>query len=200
MNELEKVKKQMRDLLDCRQKQLEEIADRLDTLHGEAEAARRGMDEAAAALDETAFAKAEADIKSAETRIAMYESRRDQIVQQELIGEAESDAVIDGLLAYERTLEANFKAAIEPHLAALTEIRSDYVNEVMEVEQTISTWTNTIRRSYINRAGGTRTVNGKRTNRFDTPQAIHPGGYTGCKASGALGTLLDTVGEVLGND
>lgn len=197
MTELERVNDRINELVEQRRVQLEEIDNRLNDLASNGESARSMMKDAAAVLNEKAYADAEAKLKRAESMIEMYKSRREQISSQEYIGEEESEETINSLLDYEDKLEADFKKAIEPHLSALEEIRDKYVFDVSQTEQMIMRWTNTIRRSFYNRSGSQRVVNGKWTNRFDEPQPIHRVSYLGCKASSALGTLLDTVKQSL---
>ena len=193
MNERERVTSKINDLVDAKNSQLADISARLDELHAEMDAAETSMAAAASVLNEDAFASAEATLKKVKTKIEMYNSRRKQIAAQEYVSEEESEATIDSLLDYEKKLAAEFEKSITPHISALETILSDYVEEVQKTENTLIRWTSAIRDTYMNRNGGTRTVDGKPTKRFDTPQRIRLTPYIGCKASGALGTLLDAV-------
>lgn len=193
MNERERVTSKINDLVDAKNSQLADISARLDELHAEMDAAETSMAAAASVLNEDAFASAEATLKKVKTKIEMYNSRSKQIAAQEYVSEEESEATIDSLLDYEKKLAAEFEKSITPHISALETILSNYIEEVQKTENTLNRWTSTIRVTYMNRTGRTRTVDGKCTNRFDTPQTIRIVPYIGCKASGALNTLLDTV-------
>lgn len=193
MNERERIAKTMEELIESKKAQIEEINSKLEELNAEASGCLKEMDAAASDLDEAAYSCSEAKLERVNSKISMYKARQDQISKSDYISEEESEAAIDCLLDYEKTIADEFEKAITPHLAALAKLHGEYIDEVSLTENTLREWTRQIRQTYYNRNGSTRTVDGKRTNRFDTPQALRLVPYIGCKASGALGTLLDAV-------
>lgn len=193
MNAIERANDLMTKLVKQKENDLLAIENHLNDCRDRMSKAQQDKDAAAAALDGAAFAAADSVMHGIETEIKMYEARRKQIISHDLIGEDENEAIIDSLLSYEATIADEFKKAIAPHLDALEKIRAGYAAEVDTTENTLRNWTSQIRPTYINRNGKSRFVDGKYTNRFDSPQPVRVVEYRGCEASGALGKLLDAV-------
>ena len=198
MNEVEKIYKKIDALVSKKDEELAKVNEKLAELRADEIAAKSAMDAAMNDLDEAAYNSAEFKLKASQSRRAMYEGKLDQIAKQEYVSEEESEATIDALLDYEKVLQANFEKAIMPHLTALEELLAAYYADVDKTENTLRKWTNTIRKTYYNRSGSVREVNGESTNRFDTPQPVRVLPYTGCKSAGALRSLLDSVKKSVG--
>ena len=112
--------------------------------------------------------------------LEMLRDKHKQIKNQEYITEAESDAVIDGLLKYEDELAAEFEKDIAPLMHQLTDLYKEYAERIYKTENVITTWTNKIH-TYYKTSGGTRS---------DIPQAVHFLAYTGSDRAERLRAFL----------
>ena len=104
-----------------------------------------------AAIDATIQADyndAKEAIESAQNVIDMYTERRAQLVNKEFISEAESDAVIDSLLAYKKDCDAALVAALTEECAKIRTIVDKYKEDYKSTFNTIRTWEEEIHPNY----------------------------------------------------
>lgn len=190
---LQEVKGRMKEMQDRKAADLEKIAEKQDEARTQIEAARLAMSDATEAMDVDAYEEARQKRRKAQTALDMYTGRYNQIKQQEYISEAESDKVIDSLLAYEDALAADFKAAAADPLKKLAELHKAYRDEVRETEQALTEWQQNIHANYNTRGGTTfyDEFTGKHTSRSRKPVPVHAVPYEGCKEAAQLGDYLN---------
>lgn len=192
MTTLEKVKAKMQELMDKKEKELQDIRQMQAETNAAIAVAEKQMQSAAEKLDNDGFVQAKRERQAAADKLEMLNRREAQLVTREFLTEGESDAVIDSLLEYEGELEAEFKKAVEVHLEGLRGLREKYLEAVEDTEKTISTWTNEIHRNYDTRGSVhfTDAETGRQTTRSATPVAVHPLGFHGCHAAELVGDFL----------
>ena len=122
---LQEVKDRMKELQDSKAAQLAEISQKQDEARSKIEAAALAMKQATEEMNVDRYEEAKHAKSKAQTALDMYNGRYNQIKQQEYISEADSDKVVDSLLAYEGTLAEDFKAAVAEHLKALAGLLKD---------------------------------------------------------------------------
>ena len=135
----------------------------------------------------------------AQTALDMYNGRYNQIKQQEYISEADSDKVVDSLLAYEGTLAEDFKAAVAEHLKALAGLLKDYKDAVRDTEVTLTNWQRDIHANYNTRGSSQfyDELTGKHTDRSPRPVAVHTMPYTGCAEAARLSDYLGKEAQLV---
>ena len=139
--------------------------------------------------DAAAYRKAKDAIADAEAAVEMYGKRLDQIWTKEFLTEEDSDAVINGLLAFEDDLAAEYEKAIKAPIERLQKLHDDYIETVNQTEEAFRRWTSEIH-SY-HHVRGTTYSDG--TDRSDTPVPVHRTPYKGCAVSARVGKFLDMV-------
>ena len=195
----ETAEKKMAELLAKRAADLDVIAEKTEEANVMLAAAQGRLKDATTIMDMAAYDQAKVDTRKARNAIEMYDRRLQQIHKQELISEADSDAIIDQLLQYEDELAAEFKAAIVEPLRKLQELHRAYTAEIRATEDTLTAWQNNIhanRRSF----GGSLyrdPVTGKMTNRNQTPLPVHRIAFRGCDAALSVEGFLNGPGREL---
>lgn len=189
---VEEVKARMQEMQQKKAEELETVRQRQQEAQTQKEAAELALREATDSMDLEAYEEAKTAKRKAQTAIDMYTGKYNQIKQQEYISEAESDKVIDSLLAYEDELAAGFKAAVAEPLKKLDELQKAYADAVEDAEQTIRAWTGNIHANYRN--NGTTYTDG--TSRSPQPVPVHRIPYTGCSEAHQLKTYLYKVKEL----
>jgi len=184
---VEEVKARMQEMQQKKAGELETVRQRQQEAQTQKEAAELALREATDSMDLEAYEEAKTAKRKAQTAIDMYSGKYNQISKQEYISEAESDKVIDSLLAYEDELAAGFKAAVAEPLKKLDELQKAYADAVEDVEQTIRAWTSNIHANYRN--NGTTYADG--TNRSPQPVPVRRLPYTGCSEARQLKEYLD---------
>lgn len=196
---LDEVKNRMKEMQDSKAAQLETIRQKQEEARTQIEAAGLAMKQATEEMDVDSYEAAKNQKHKAQTALDMYNGRYNQIKQQEYISEADSDKVVDSLLAYEGTLAEDFKAAVAEHLKALAGLLKDYRDAVADTENTLTSWQQDIHANYSTR-GGTQYYDeftGKYTDRSKTPVPVHRMAYTGCDEAARLSTYLDKEAELV---
>ena len=190
---LQEVKARMQEMQDKKAAELQAIHEKQTEAQTQKEAAELALKEATERMDLDAYEEAKTARRKAQTAIDMYGGRYKQISQQEYISEEESDKVIDGLLDYEATLAADFKAAVAEPLKQLAAILTGYQNEVADTERTISAWGANIHANYNTRGTTTFTdpATGQPTHRSANPVPVHRMGYNGCSEAAQLKDYLE---------
>lgn len=191
-NTLEEVKTQMKELKDRKSSDLNKISQMQKEVRENIDAAFLAMKNAAEVMDVEAYEKAQKAKDKAHTAFDMYRERYKQIAEQEYISEAESDKVIDSLLAYEDQLEADFKEASAEILRKLNDLLNEYLGAVQDTEQTLTAWQEDIHANY-NTRGSTAYYDeftGTHTNRSPKPVPVHPLGYVGCSEATIMAEYL----------
>lgn len=184
---VEEVKARMQEMQQKKAGELETVRQRQQEAQTQKEAAELAIREATDSMDLEAYEEAKTAKRKAQTAIDMYSGKYAQISKQEYISEADSDKVIDSLLAYENELAAGFKAAVAEPLKKLDELQRTYFDAVEDVEQTIRAWTDNIHANY--RSAGTIYAE-TGTNRSPHPVAVHTTPYTGCGEAHRLAQYL----------
>lgn len=182
----ERIKTKMQELISEKERDYALIETKRAAALKQLKASEEALEAASANMDAAAFDQASQEKHRAETVLAMCAAKSEQIKAHRYISEAESDQVIDELLAYEDQLAADFVKAAGKLLDKLDECQKNYAAEVQEVEQIITTWCSQIHPNYRARHGTTYYRDGKQTDRADRPIPVHndyAGGYKGCQAS-----------------
>ena len=189
---LQEVNAQMKKLQDRKANDLKTIQDKRTEAQTQKEAAELALKDATERMDIDAYERAKQACSKAQTAIDMYSGRYNQIKQQELISEEESDGVIDKLLAYEKQLEEDFKAAAAEPIEKLAGILKAYQQEVADTEQTIKAWENNIHANYNTRGASSfiDPITGQSTNRSSRPISVHRLPYFGCSEATQLEKYL----------
>lgn len=139
--------------------------------------------------DAAAYRKAKDAVAEAEAVREMYLERLDQIQTKEYITEEDSDAVINGLLAFEDDLADEYEKAIKVPIERLQKLHDEYIETVEQTEDALRRWTNEIH-SYHHVEG---TVFSDGTDRSAAPVPVHRMPYTGCDVSARVGRFLQNV-------
>ncbi len=184
---VEEVKARMQEMYDKKASELETVRQKQTEAQTQKEAAELAIREATANMDLEAYEEAKQAHRKAQTAIDMYSGKYDQISKQEYISEADSDKVIDSLLAYEEELAAGFKAAVAEPLKKLDELQRNYFDAVADTENTIGAWTTNIHANY--RSEGT-IYSETGTNRAPHPVSVHSTPYNGCSEAHRLAQYL----------
>lgn len=141
-------------------------------------------------MDLCAFQDARRKAQDAQDRIELYTSRIDKISSARMVTEAESDAVIDSLTAYEKDLAKEFEQEAGRNIDQLRSITYTYLSRVKDAESVIHQWTHNI---HPNFRSATTYENG--SNRMDHPVPVHPGGYRGCAAAISASRFIESYGR-----
>lgn len=195
---LQEVKKRMADMKESKAAQLETIRQKQEEARTQIEAAALGMKQATEEMNVDSYEEAKNRKHKAQTALDMYNGRFKQIQAQEYISEADSDKVINDLLAYEDKLAADFKEATAEPLKQLAKIHKEYLAEVKDTERTITAWQKDIHANYSTR-GATMYQDkdtGKWTDRSPGPVPVHTMPYTGCSEAEQLGAYLKKAAQI----
>lgn len=197
-NLTQEVKKRMRELMEAKTVQLAEIENRTAEARARLEAAGTAIKQATEKMNVDSYEAAKAQAAKAQAALDMYTARYTQLKDQEYISEAESDKVIDSLLAFEVDLEKDFKAALVGQLKQLAKLRADYVAAVRDAEDTLTAWQKDIHANYRMR-GGFRVdpLTGERTDRAEKPVPVRIPYYGGCDEAARLGRYLENEAKLL---
>jgi hypothetical protein len=190
---LETTKQRMQELRESRAAQLAAISQKQEEAHAQIKQAADDMRSATEEMNVDKYEEAKHRKQRAQIALDMYTGRKAQLEKQEIITEAESDAVIDGLLDYEKELEVDFKAALAGYLRQLKPLYNAYKDEIAAVERTLSEWQGDIHANYRSRGGAFRTdpETGRMTDRMDKPYAVHMLPYSGCNEAIRLEHYLE---------
>lgn len=194
---LEDIRDLMADLVKARTAQLEEVQRGIEETRQKLEEVDAAIASATVSADLQAYEKGTAAKSKLETALSMYTARLELIRDGEYISEAESDAVIDRLLAYEEQITDRFRADIAGTIESLKNIYSAYAAEFFDIEATLSAWQRDVHANYNSRG---RTIyydaNGKATYRCDEPQPVHLYNYTFCDEAKRLRDYLTVEGVI----
>lgn len=180
------VRAQIKELLDKRHADIQEIKDKRAAAYSQKDAAEASLKEATKEMNLEAYETAKEASRKAQTAIDMYTARLNQLNQLEFISEEESDLIIGKLLGYENRLDREFKQAITPHVKALAEILDEYQKNVNDTEFVIRAWTESIHPNY--QSDTTTYADG--THRSPVPVPVHIVAFTGCDESKRLDSYL----------
>ena len=143
------VKGKIKELKAKKQAQIDEIMRKIDEESAAAAAAAAMMDAATDALNVDEYETAKAAKARARTALDMYSTRHKKLLAQEIISEKESDAVINSLIEYEKTIEEGYKKKVSGILDELRGISEEYAAAITDAEGTIGTWITEIHAYYI---------------------------------------------------
>ena len=189
---LEAAKEQMQEILNKKTADFETLKAKQEEARTKREEASLAMREATERMDIEAYEEAKNEKKKAQTALEMYESKFNQLKQQEYITEAESDKVVDSLLEYEKTLTEEFKAAVADPLKKLYEALHTYRAAVNDTESTIRAWGINIHANYNTRGRTTfyDEFTKQQTTRSKTPVPVRTMPYDGCAEATQMQTYL----------
>ncbi len=192
---LEDVKEKIKEIEDKRVLDKLKMQEALAKSKAEEEEARKALGDAASALDVDAYGTAAERESRAHSLVQMYEEKSRQLKAQGDISEKESDRIIDNLLAYSESLDADFTEALKKKAEELQKMQDAYTAEAQEIERTINYWCDHIHANYNTRGRSTYYVDGKPTHRSPEPVPVimRRGPWSGCKASNALQTFLHSL-------
>lgn len=198
-NLTQEVKKRMRELMEAKTVQLAEIETRTAEARARLDAAGTAINQATEEMNVDSYEAAKAQAAKAQAALDMYTARYTQLKAQELVPEAESDKVIDSLLAFEEDLEKDFKAAMVAPLKQLAKLHDDYVAAVRDAESTMAAWQRDIHANYRTRGRSYREdpLTGKRTDRMENPVPVRILYYGGCDEAARLGRYLENEAKLL---
>ena len=145
---LQEVQASIKEMQDKKQADLDKIAEKKEEARQQIEAAALAMKAATEQMDVDAYEDAKTAKRKAQTALDMYNGRYAQILAQEYISEAESDKVIDSLLAYDRELAADFEKALAEHLLAIKSLMDNFNTEEARLRNTITLWQESIHKNY----------------------------------------------------
>lgn len=192
-NAVEQTQARIKELIENKTAELLKIQGKVQEARTQKEAADLAMREATESMNLVAYEKAKEEKKAANTAIEMYTARYKMLEEKDFVTEADSDATIAAILAYEEEMAASFDASIIEPLKTLEKLLTAYKEEVKEAERTITEWTSTIHANYISK--GTTYADG--THRSPKPVPVHSTGYEGSAASIRLKHALEQLEEFM---
>ena len=175
MTTLQEVKQQIKEIMKKKHDDFAKAQEMFDAAKSALEKASEAKEKATAEMDLETFHTATADAEKAQAELEMYEGKLKQLEQQKYITEAESDAVIDSLLDYEKKIMTDFETAVASVYEDLDKLLTNYKHEIKEIEATLHYWEKHIHANYL--LYGNRRIDketGRRLGRKDRPQPIRP--------------------------
>ena len=170
----------MKALKGKREAELTMVSTKCDEARAAAESAEKELISAMESMNADRYEAAAQAKQKAQATLEMFSRHYDMLATKKLISEEESDAVIDSLLAYEKTLDANVHDAIAGPLQQLEKVIREYRENIRQVEDTLLAWQREIHANY--RSFGSsqyRDADGNLTGRSDTPLPVHMSPYQG---------------------
>ncbi len=162
-----------------------------DTARAKLENAKAAVETAAAALQADEYVEARAEVDRLTTMLEMYTRKLEMIRNREIGTEAETNQVIDALLAYESELTKDFQKELRKALDPVEELNTKYRQEIVGIEYLITVWTQQIHANYESRGRSTYVdADGKRTSRSPVPIPVHAAPFNGCRESNKLTEYL----------
>lgn len=193
MTALDIVKKQISQMMEEKQAELDNICALQKAAREKAAAAAEEMKIATERMDFDRYETAKETKRKANIALEMYDGRYNQIKTREIISEEESDQAIDRLLEYENQLTADFKEKAASLLQQLDALLETYQAEIRDTEETITLWGNEIHANY--RTFGQSSFYDKATgttiDRSPAPIPVHRMNYTGCDEARKLCAYLN---------
>jgi len=156
-----------------------------------AERAERDLTSAMEELNEDKYGRASQAQQKARAAQEMYTRAYDQLAARKLITEAESDAVIDSILAVEDDLAKGFLEAIAEPMRRLDTLYKEYRSAVKEAESLLTKWQSDIHPNFRSSGSQYRDAEGNLTNRGPHPIPVHRMEYKGCDEALRLGSFLN---------
>lgn len=188
-NFLSEVERKMHDLIKTKEDELDAINLKVAELNREAEDTKKGMEDATAIMNIDAYTDHFLRLAMVRAAVEMYEKRRLQLLNQEMITEAESDVMIDSVLAYEDEIRLKFEQEAADILGKLSEVKRTYDAQWKAAEAFLREWTSSVHPNY--RFKGSAYQDG--TNRADHPVPVHRVAYNGGAANARIGEFLDAA-------
>lgn len=191
---VQELRDRMTALTEKRSGELAMVAAKREAARKAAEKAEAELADAVEKMDEAAYVKASQAAQSARAALEMYGKHYETLAKRELIPEAESDAVIDELLDYEKDLAAEFVREITGPLTQLEKLCTDYRAAVREAEGVLTAWQQDIHRNYRSFSGTLYVAeDGSRTNRSSQPVPVRRGEYLGCAEASQVREFLGKI-------
>lgn len=196
---LNEVRTKMDGMIEKKRQELAEIRQKMDDAKRQAAEADAALKRATEHTDLKAYEKARSEKASAQTALEMFSGRYGQIENQEYISEEESLQVINGLFEYEKSVTAEFKAALADQLRQLVTLRDEYQEEENLIRATLTEWHENIRTNYSTFGQSSRIdpETGERTDKSDRPVSPLSVVQIGCGDVVELGNYLNKNKELL---
>lgn len=147
-NVVTEVKNQINKYISDREVEVAVIDQHIAAAEADKATAEAAMQAAIESTNQTEYDNAKSQIAAAQSAIDMYTARKKQLINKEFISEAESDAVIDSLLAYKTERDAELVAELDKELAVIEGIISKYKGAYKSMYDTIRTWEEQIHANY----------------------------------------------------
>ena len=145
----EAVEKRMIEVIQQRENDLQTIDDELTMINQQVAAEDQAMKAATERMDVGAYEAAKQNRQKLLTRAEMYQARRNQVYQKELVSETESVEAIESLKAEAQALAVSFENKIEKALGGLREEYTKYMTEAGTIQRVASAWTGNVRANYL---------------------------------------------------
>lgn len=164
----------------ARAEKITKIALEIETTYSAIESQRKRVTDAAASADLETYRREQVKLRELQENKATLEQWQADHNKAPKVAEAESENTIAALLAYEASLEADYRAAAGKLFMALKALTDKHMEEARAAERVLTAWTTKIRANYkssnyIN--GSTRCEDGMY--KSNKPVPIHPLEYYG---------------------
>lgn len=191
----EDVQEKIEELTKKKKEDLEAAQNNLAEAESNLAQVEEKLKEASANMDLDAYQSLQDEKKRYEQAIEMYRGRQEQLANQEIISEQDSDEVIDSLINYELETTQNFLAEVFSRVPELREITDRYTRNIGETEQTILRWCNEVHANYRTFGRTTRRdpVTGTMTDRSPHPVPVRITPYAGCAEAALLSACLQKL-------
>ena len=188
-NIAQEVRGRIKEMTATKKAELEIIENQREAINERLKSANEAVFTSSHNMDIDAFQKAVAERETAQIELDMYNTKFNQIRDQEYITEEESDRVIDSLMEYEKQLSDDFEKDIIPLLKKLSALYEKYTQGINETEEVIWEWTRNIHANYRNPTA----LYSDGTNRSSKPLPVRNIPFSGCAAAQRLGRYLNNV-------
>lgn len=196
----DKIQERIRGIKNARAEKLNSLSLELETTYSAIETQRKRVTEAAASTDIAAYRQERLKLKDLQESAKDLEEWIKDPSWRGMVSEKESEETFAALLAYEHSLENDYKSAAGKLIIQLKELTDKHIEDASAAEQVLINWENDIRPNYKSNSqinGGTRCEDG--TYKGPNPIKIHPAGYYGWQHIDYIRTFLnaDCVREMV---
>ena len=182
---LTQARETMQDICNKRAADLGKIRADMEKVNADIAQYEAAMGVATENMDTKAYAAAKSKLETAKTTAEMYAKRYDAIRTNEMITEADSDAVIDSIFAFEREATALYKDKAVQLVQELDELTNEYRAVINDAERFMQSWAANVHENYRSNIGG-------KAIRRNKPQRIRVLPYLGCDLSDITKKFVDT--------
>lgn len=195
MTTLQKVQQKIADLVKQKTATLDAIEQNKSEALAQISKAGQDLSAATEAMDLNAYEDAKAEQRRARMRLEMYDRRLDMVNKRDYVKEAESNDVLDSLMAYGDQIAEKFRSDVAGPLKKLQDILTAYLSECADINSTMLTWQQQIHPNYRNpNSSRIDPKTGEWTHRMKDPQQMT---LTACKDAADLEAYLKTAADLL---